>query len=98
MTHSGGVHQEQIGFVASVHAKRRMSQRGISAADVAAVLKLGRRRHAQGALFYIVGKSEVERYGRQGLDVRRLANLQVLVGPQTGHVITVFRNPRLPRK
>jgi len=79
------------------HASLRMSQRGIRRDQLAAVLRFGRCRHARGARFYFVGRKEVRRYARSGLDLRPLENLQVLMAPRSDAVITVYRNARLPR-
>jgi hypothetical protein len=84
-------------FVLTEHAQLRMSQRGIRLGDLADVLHLGRCRHARGTRYYFIGCKEVRRYARQGLDVRGLENLQVLLAPHSNDVITVYRNPRLPR-
>lgn len=84
-------------FALTEHARLRMSQRGIRRDDLADVLRLGRCRHTRGARFYFVGRKEVRRYARQGLDIRRLKNLQVLLSPKSDDVITVYRNPELPR-
>ena len=84
-------------FVLTDHARRRMSQRGIRQDDLREVLHLGRCRHTQGARFYFIGRKEVRRYARQGLDLRRLENLQVIVSARQDTVITAYRNPRLPR-
>lgn len=84
-------------FTLTEHANRRMSQRGIAEDDLATVLCFGRCRHARGARFYFVGRKEVQRYARQGIDIRHLENLQVLLAPRANAVITAYRNPRLPR-
>lgn len=84
-------------FVLTEHARLRMSQRGIRRNDLAEVLDLGCCRHTRGARYYFIGRKEVRRYASQGLDVRRLENLQVLLAPNSDHVITAYRNARLPR-
>ncbi len=84
-------------FVLTEHARLRMSQRGIRRGDLAEVLNLGCCRHTRGARYYFIGRKEVRRYACQGLDVRRLENLQVLLAPDSDDVITVYRNPRLPK-
>ncbi len=84
-------------FVLTEHARLRMSQRGIRRSDLAEVLNLGCCRHTRGARYYFIGRKEVSRYARQGLDVRRLENLQVLLAPNSDDVITAYRNARLPR-
>lgn len=84
-------------FVVTDHASLRMSQRGIRRDQLAAVLRFGRCRHARGARFFFVGRKEVRRYAHQGLDLRSIENLQVLMAPQGDSVITVYRNARPPR-
>lgn len=84
-------------FDLTEHARLRMSQRGIRTADIGEVLRLGRCRHTRGARFFFVGHREVEREAQRGVDIRRLENLQVLLASRVDQVITVYRNPRLPR-
>ncbi len=85
-------------FVLTDHASLRMSQRGIRRDQLAAVLRFGRCCHTRGARFFVVGRKEVQRYARQGLDLRPIENLQVLMAPHGDSVITVYRNSRLPRE
>ena len=84
-------------FVLTDHASFRMSQRGIGRDQLASVLRFGRCRHTRGARFFFVGRKEVQHYARQGLDLRAVENVQVLMAPNADAVITVYRNARLPR-
>ncbi|AGA89733.1 hypothetical protein Thimo_0902 [Thioflavicoccus mobilis 8321] len=84
-------------FVLTDHANLRMSQRGIGRDQLAAVLRFGRCRHTRGARYFFVGRKEVRRYSGQGLDLRPLENLQVLMAPHSDAFITVYRNARPPR-
>lgn len=84
-------------FALTEHARLRMSQRGIRQTDIGTVLRLGRCRRTRGARFYFVGRKEVRRYAGQGLDLRGVENLQVLLDPHSDAVITVYRSARLPR-
>ncbi|NEV62319.1 DUF4258 domain-containing protein [Thiorhodococcus mannitoliphagus] len=84
-------------FVLTDHASLRMSQRGIRRDQLAAVLRFGRCRHTRGARYFFVGRKEIRRYAGQGLDLRPLENLQVLMAPRSDAVITVYRNARPPR-
>jgi hypothetical protein len=88
---------QSASFVLTDHASLRMSQRGICRDQLAGVIRFGRCRRARGARFFFVGRKEVERYAREGLDLRPLENLQVLMAPRSDAVITVYRNSRLPR-
>lgn len=89
--------EQATAFMLTDHASLRMSQRGIRRDQLAAVLRFGRCRHARGGRFFFVGRKEVRRYAGQGLDLRPLENLQVLMAPRSDSVITVYRNARPPR-
>lgn len=75
----------------TTHAAVRMQQRGIRPAAVQAALIYGRRIHAKGVTFCVLGRKEVQRGAEQGLDLQDLEGLQVLVS-QDGAVVTVYRN------
>jgi hypothetical protein len=68
-----------------------MDGRRISTAAVAAVLAHGRAVWARGAQIYALGKREVQRAARRGLDLRPYAGLQVVCAPD-GDILTVYRN------
>lgn len=74
-----------------LHAWQRMSQRGISPADVEAVIDYGRRGHRHGAVIYFVGRREVTRWGKRGADLREQHGIHVVVD-RIGRVLTVWRN------
>lgn len=78
--------------VLSQHALVRMQQRGIRPTDVALVVQYGRRIHAKGLTFYVVGRKEVQRQASQGRNISDLAGLQVLIEEEKGLVITTYRN------
>ena len=73
------------------HARSRMSGRSIAPSDVQRVLDHGRVVHTRGARFHVIGKREVKRGRRDGLDLRDLDGIQVLCA-EDGSVITVYRN------
>lgn len=79
------------------HANRRMSQRGIRREILDGVLQFGRRRYVRGTRSFFVGRKEVKQYAREGIDLRPLENIHVLMNPQSDCVITVYRNARLQR-
>jgi hypothetical protein len=75
----------------TLHAAVRMQQRGLCPADVRATLNYGRRIHAKGVTFYVVGRKEVKRYSEIGINLSELDGVQVLVAGD-GAVITAYRN------
>jgi len=75
----------------TLHGRERMSQRRISEQEVQVVIDCGRELHLRGAVVYAVGRREVERYQRVGLDLSGCDGLQV-VCDKAGTVITTYRN------
>ena len=73
------------------HARERMTWRRISKGAVEAALDYGRELHARGALIYVIGRREIERYRAAGVDLSDLDGLQVVCAP-SGAVITTYRN------
>ena len=47
------------------HAVQRMSQRGIAKNDVELVMDYGKEIFAKGAVYYVIGKKEIKKYGKQ---------------------------------
>jgi hypothetical protein len=76
----------------SHHAEVRMQQRGIRKTDVELAVQYGRRIHAKGLTYYVVGRKEIERNALQGRDISGLSGLQVLVQEEDGLVVTTYRN------
>lgn len=76
----------------SQHAEVRMQQRGIRRTDVELAVQYGRRIHAKGLTYYVVGRKEVERQALHGRNISSLAGLQVLVQEEDGLVVTAYRN------
>ncbi len=75
------------------HAARRMAQRGISRKAVLRTLRHGRRVYIRGACLYAVGKREVHRSARRGVDLTALDGIHVVCSD--GVVLTVYRNRAL---
>ena len=73
------------------HAAIRMQQRGISRSALQTVLDFGRRIHAQGLTFYVVGRKEVALYADRGVNLTNFEGLQVLVAAD-GAVVTTYRS------
>jgi hypothetical protein len=73
------------------HAVIRMQQRGISTTALRVALDIGRRIHAKGLTFYVVGHKEVSRYADRGVNLSSFEGLQVLVAAD-GAVVTTYRS------
>ena len=73
------------------HAALRMQQRGIPSRVLNDVLAYGRRIHAKGMTYLVVGRKEVALYASRGLDLTPADGVQALVG-KDGAVVTVYRN------
>lgn len=76
------------------HARRRMAQRGIRAAQVAATLRHGRSRDIRGACIYVVGRQEARQARTRGVDLRAVEGIHVVCSPE-GVILTVYRNKEL---
>ena len=85
----------------SEHALDRMRERGISIESVFQAMSFGRIYYRRGATIYVIGKKELVRYERDGVDLRKHEGIHVLTSRE-GEVITVCRNRSLswlrPRK
>ena len=73
------------------HAWERMGCRGLSPAKVQRVINYGRVVHVRGATIYAVGRKEVERFERDGIDLADVEGIQV-VCTDSGLIMTVYRN------
>lgn len=74
------------------HATLRIGNRRISLSDVAAVMCYGRSFHVRGAIVYAVGRKEMASCRGDGVDTDGIRGLQVICAPDSGEVITVYRN------
>lgn len=73
------------------HAAERMRMRGVHPGALAATIAYGRLIHTRGADILAIGRKEVERYRREGIDLSRHEGLQAVLG-EDGAVVTVYRN------
>lgn len=76
----------------SQHAWARMSARGFNHETINAVLSYGRVIHVRGAAIHVIGRKEVEKLVRTGLDVDRCRGVQVVCTPDGSRILTVYRN------
>lgn len=73
------------------HARERMGARRLSPEAVETALDHGRIVRVRGAEIYAVGRREVEKLSRDGIDISRFEGVQVVCSPQ-GAILTVYRN------
>ena len=76
------------------HAWQRMTSRGISSEAIRMALTYGRRLHLRGALYHVVGRREIDRHRRHGLDLSPAEGVHVVCSLD-GRIVTVYRNRSL---
>lgn len=81
--------------VYSYHAQARMGLRGITEEAIDLVLKFGREIRAKGAIFYVLGKREIQKFQTINPTIQALEGVQVVTSVQDGTIITVYRNKNL---
>jgi hypothetical protein len=83
----------RAGARVTAHAWQRMSARGVSPAAIDAALAWGRLGHEAGhATSHFLGRREVERAARLGVNIRHLEGLVVLLAADGATILTTFRN------
>ena len=80
---------EQI--ILTEHARMRLDARRIPTTTVEMTLPFGRERHLKGAPFFAIGRREVERFTRTGVDLRRYEGIHVVCA-EDDVVVTAYRN------
>lgn len=78
-------------FSLSKHARARMTTRSISRTAIEAALEFGRCVEIRGAQIFAIGRKEVAKYRRDGVELRQYEGTQVVVTAR-GEVMTVYRN------
>ena len=86
--------QQRKEAVVSAHTAVRMQQRGIPANAVTHVFRYGRRIHAKGLTFCVIGRKEVARYASHGIDLKACEGIHALIA-NNGPVVTIYRNHTL---
>lgn len=74
------------------HARRRMSQRGLRDDEINLVLTYGRRKYVRKSLLYVVGRKEVRALRGKVPEIVDVEGVHVITSPETGEVITAYRN------
>lgn len=84
-------------FIFTDHAKNRLSARRIDEEMFNIAILYGRRFYANSAEVYFVGKKEVEKARKAGIDIRKAEGLNIIVQDYGDEkiVITAFRNHSL---
>lgn len=77
-------------FSLTKHAYERMTTRSISRTAIEATLEFGRCVEIRGAQIFAIGRKEVEKYRRDGVDLREFEGTVVVTA--SGAVLTVYRN------
>lgn len=80
-----------LGYLLTVHAKRRMDSRRINLEALEATLWFGRKIHIRGAVVYAIGKREARKWVECGIDLSQYEGLQAVCSLDR-HVITVYRS------
>jgi hypothetical protein len=80
---------EQITF--TDHARIRISARRIPQKAVAMALLFGREMRMKGATFYAIGRKEVERFKKTGVELTCYEGIQVVCA-EDDVVVTAYRN------
>jgi hypothetical protein len=75
----------------TMHAWQRMTARRLSRDAVQAAIEYGRIVYVRGATICAIGRKEVSRFSRQGIDLSRYEGTQVVCAPE-GTILTVYRN------
>lgn len=75
----------------STHAYKRSIQRGIKQKTVAHILRFGRKKYQNNAIYYSVGRKEIKKYSQVCPALKEMNGMH-LVMSTTGTVLTLFRN------
>ncbi len=74
------------------HAWKRMNARSLPPEAVASALQYGRVVYTRGAAIHVIGRKEIRKYEKRGINLSVYEGIQVLCNPKDGTVITVYRN------
>ena len=74
------------------HAWARMSGRSLNLQTIDKVLNYGRVVHVRGAAIHVIGKKEVDKLARSGVDVGGCEGVQVVCTPDGSAILTAYRN------
>lgn len=78
----------------TIHAHKRIAQRGINLAHIAHILKFGRKRYQNNVIYYSIGKKEISKYQALCSALKEMNGMHLVTGIN-GRIITLFRNKNL---
>ena len=73
------------------HARLRLTSRRIPTAAVEMAFLFGREKYIRGATLYAIGRREVERFGKCGVDLKGYEGIQIVCA-EDSVVVTAYRN------
>ena len=82
---------DSAGQAITRHARMRMTARRISKTTLSAVLEYGRVVYVRGAKIYVIGRKEVTKFLRRGVELAEFEGIHVVCNPE-GVVLTTYRN------
>ena len=85
------VENESCDLVLTRHAWEQMCRRSISSAVVQNVLEYGRAVYVRGAQIFAIGRKEVKRCLKMGIDLSESEGVQVVCAVE-GAIMTTYRN------
>ena len=80
------------------HARKRMSERGITPAMVDLALRYGRKLRAPQSLYLFLGKRSLEKAKSIPKGMDHLEGLTLVLDPSGEVMITCFKNKNFPKK
>lgn len=82
----------QLEIILTDHALTRMDERRIPRHAVEAVLRHGRVVHVRGAQYHVIGRKDIVRHHRHGINLAAYEGVQVVCASDGRTVLTVYRN------
>lgn len=77
------------------HAVVRTGQRGVTFDSIELAFQYGRQEHSRGAIYYVIGRAEVEEYKNVVPEIISHEGLHVVCSSDDGAIMTVFKNKDL---
>lgn len=82
----------ELGPALTLHAREQMRARRLTGTIVRMVLRHGRVVYTRGAAIHVIGRKEVSRLGRSGVDLVPCEGVQVVCTPDGKAILTVYKN------
>lgn len=82
---------DELALGLSVHAHKRAAQRGVKQKMVAHLLRFGRKRYQNGAVYYSAGRKEIAKHQQVCPELKQMNGYHMVMST-TGEILTVFRN------